>query len=67
MHIYRLAHYHKYGETDYFFKSEKNIEWINLHGLDILIKKLEIDYEEDKDESISIDFVDTEYLIINFE
>lgn len=51
MKQYVLIHNHSYGFTPYFFQSEQN--WYSEDAAE-LAKKLEIDYEPDKDEDITV-------------
>lgn len=54
---YVIYHSSKYGESVYFFLSEASLSFLE-HNVEKVCQQLDIDFEPEKDESISITRVD---------
>ena len=55
MDLYLLIHEHKYGQSFYLVKSHKDVRKMRE---EYLADCCAIDYEPDKDETLSVEFID---------
>lgn len=58
INYYVLIHYHKHGASSYVFKSTEIYSTISKNIKAKLAKKLKIDYEPDKLESLELEIIE---------